>query len=251
MSALAGLVDAGPGGPRLGRGAGAGRRADRRDGRSSCAPSCAAGRAYLPAGRPRPPGVPPAARRRPGAGRRPGPLPHAGPPDRAVASRSAPDVRPLPGACATSTRSSSTDLGVPPRRARRPDRLGRPGRDAAQPGPHRAARARRRRTAAAAGRRSPTARSPRWYAAAARSPRSSGAATPSRSSRRSGRSPGSSRRTRRPLSAAPRVLRLAAVLPGQPAARRAGRRRRSTGRCLPERAQPGGIKLNVKLLELT
>ncbi len=128
----------------------------------------AAGR-RLPAGRrPHPAGVPAPAGRRPRAGRRPGPLPDARPPDRAELRRR----RATSGRCRRALRNIYAelrdDLGVAAAAARRPDRVGRPGRDAAQPGAHRAARRAPRRTAAGAGRRSPSARSPRWPAAAAR-----------------------------------------------------------------------------------
>ena len=158
----------------------------------------AAGRA-VPAGRrPRLPRLPAAAGRRPGARRRPGPLPDARA-TRSGCSFAVDAARPAAPARAwpTSTRSCApTSASMPPRHGDL-TALGRPGRDAAQPGAHRAARRSRPRTAAAAGRRSPSARSPRWSSAAARASRSSGAATPRRSSRCSARSRGSSRRTRR------------------------------------------------------
>ena len=105
------------------------------------------------------------------------------------------DVRPLPPSLRNIYQELGTDLGLTMPRARRPDRLGRPRGDAAQPGRSPSGPARPPPTAAAAGRRSPPARSTPSPAAAARSPRSCGVATPSRSRPSSARSPGSSRCT--------------------------------------------------------
>ena len=78
----------GAGGPRLGRGAGAGRRADRGDG--SLPARGGRRRPRLPArGRPGLPGVPAPARRRTRPGRGAGPLPQPRPPDRAELRRRA------------------------------------------------------------------------------------------------------------------------------------------------------------------
>ena len=210
--------------PRLGGGAGPGRRADRRDG-------------AVPARRRSPPAAATCRPATTSCGRSsrpladvkvlvvgPGPLPDARAPGRAQLLGGAATC----GRCRTSLvnifRELVDDLGVPAADARRPDPVGRRGRDAAQQVPHRRARPSPPRTAAGAGSRSPTRRSdalaaPRRAAA----PRSCGAATRSRSSPSSRRSRGSSRCTRSPLSAHRGLLRLPAVQPGEPAARGAGR----------------------------
>ena len=111
----------------------------------------AAGRGLPAGGRRDPAGVPATAGRRARAGRRPGPVPHAGPPDGAQLRGASP--RP-----ADAAQSWPTSTGAARRRRRRaarargPDRLGGPGRDAAEQGADGPARASRRRTAAGAGR---------------------------------------------------------------------------------------------------
>ena len=201
-------------------------------------------RARLPAGRGRRlPGVPAAAGRRAGArssARTPTPRPATRSGCRfAVDARRAPaaaePAQHLPGARRPTSASPPPPHGDLTAWADR-------GRDAAQPGAHRAARRVRRRTAAAAGRRSPTCAIDALVAPrrpVRRDPVGPRRPVAQADARR--RSRGSSRRTRRPLSAAPRLLRLAAVQPGQPAARGAGRHRRSTGAS----PAPVGIKLNV------
>ena len=147
--------------------------------------------------RPRPAGVRAPAGRRTRAGRGAGPLSHAGAPDRAVVRRGA--GRATGAALArqhlhrAARRTSGSRAGL----ARRPVGLGRPGRHAAQPRAHSAARRSRRRTGGVGGRTSPRVRSPRWPRAAVRASRSCGAATRSRSSRCWARSRGWSRCTRR------------------------------------------------------
>ena len=139
-------------------------------------------------------------------------------------------VRPLPPSLRNIYQELGTDLGVDAARARRPDRLGRPGGDAAQPGADRAARRVRLATAAAAGRRSPSARSTRSPAAAARCAAILWGRDAQSLKPLLGPVPWVESVHPSPLSAQPRVLRVAAVQPGQPAARGAGRRSPSTGR---------------------
>ena len=158
------------------------------------------------------------------------PYPTPGPPDRAVASRS----RTTCGRCRASLRNIYTelraDLGLEPPAARRPHGLGRPGRDAAQPGADRAAR--RARLAPRRG-----------LGGGHRSARSTALAAPRRPVRRDPVGPRRRSRSRpmlgpipwvesahpSPLSAHRGFFGSRPVQPGQPAARRAGRRTASTG----------------------
>ena len=110
-------------------------------------------------------------------------------------------VRPLPPSLRNIYQELGTDLGLTLPAHGDLTAWADRGRDAAQQGPHRAARRGRLATAAGAGRRSPPVRSTPWPAAAARSPRSCGVATRSRSRPPSARSPGSSPCTPVPLSA--------------------------------------------------
>ena len=95
-----------------------------------------AGRSYLPAGQQCPARVPAPARRRQGADRRPGPLSDAGPCRRPVVRRR-PAGPPAAALAGQHLPRAGRGRRHRPAGARRPHRLVRPGRAAAQPGPHR------------------------------------------------------------------------------------------------------------------
>ena len=190
----------------------------------------AAGRQVPPRGRPGPAGLPAAVRRRAGADRRPGPVPDAGAPGGAelLGGTRGPAAAGQPG----------QHLPRVPRRPRLPGAeqrgpqpVDRARGDAAEPGAHRAAGTARAPTGARAGKRSPSRPSGRWPPARpplvailwGRDARSLVPLLGSRSVRRIG-SP-------EPDLGRPRLLRLAAVQPGQPAAGEPGRGDRSTGSC--------------------
>ena len=159
------------------------------------------------------------------------PYPTPGPPDRAQ----------LRGRRRTSGRSRAslaniyqelrTDLGVEPAAARRPDRVGRPGRDAAQPGADRAAG----RAGVPPRPRLGGGHRVRDHGAGARAAGRCAAILWGRDAQSLkpmlGPIPWVESAHPSPLSAQPRLLRLPPVQPGQPAAGRAGRRSRWTGRC--------------------
>ena len=193
---------------------------------SSCAAEVAAGRGYLPGGRPRAARVRAPAGRRARAHRGAGPLPDARARGRPVASRVAPDVRPVPRSLPTSTPSSGPTSGCPPRRTGDLTPWAeqgvlllnrvltvRPG----QPASH---RGKGWETVTAQRHRRP------WSSVAARSSPSSGDATRAVA----GAAPARRRAVHRvaapvsPLSAHAGLLRLAAVQPRQRPARPAGRR---------------------------